>query len=401
MRRFLLPLTFLLLSACAATVSAHEARPAYLQIHQTGADTYDVLWRVPALSDTMRLSLYVQLARSCSNLQQPRGFFADNAYTEQWSVICPGGLAGSTVRIRGLTATLTDALVRLERVDGSSQVTRVVSSSPSFVVEAMPGRFEVARTYLVLGIEHILTGVDHLLFVSGLLPLVNGLRRLLLTVSAFTLSHTVTLTLATLGFVHVPPAPVEAVIALSILFVAWEVLRTNEHPTGLAQRKPWLVALSLGLLHGLGFAGGLSAAGCPLLISRSLSGSSARESRPAISRLLRLHLSSWRQLDAGRPDYLHGLGESRPTPSVVARRFGSLNVLQRSRSGGVVFSSGDYAISSGLGWTFRPRRTCVDEAALGITKHEKLSTVRRMTKERIVSVVAVLCWFLAIAARAQ
>ena len=111
--------------------------------------------------------------------------------------------------------------------------------------------------------EHILTGIDHLLFVSGLLLLVSGTRRLLATVSAFTLSHTVTLTLATLGFVHVPPAPVEAVIALSILFVAYEVLRKDSNPTGLAQRKPWLVAFSFGLLHGLGFAGGLSAAGLP------------------------------------------------------------------------------------------------------------------------------------------
>ena len=152
----------------------------------------------------------------------------------------------------------------IERLDGSEQVTtRLASSSPSFIVEPAPRRFEVARTYLVLGIAHILTGVDHLLFVSGLLLLVTGTRRLLLTVSAFTLSHTVTLSLATLGFVHVPPAPVEAAIALSILFVAYEVLRKNENPDGLAQRKPWLVAFSFGLLHGLGFAGGLSAAGLP------------------------------------------------------------------------------------------------------------------------------------------
>jgi hydrogenase/urease accessory protein HupE len=245
------------------TASAHEVRPAYLQLHQTGADTYDVFWKVPAVGDTMRLSLYVQLPHACSNLKRRHGFFANNAYTEQWSVACQGGLAGSTVRIAGLTATLTDVLVRVERLDGSYQLTRVTSSSPSFVVEAMPRRFEVARTYLVLGVEHILTGVDHLLFVSGLLLLVSGIRRLLLTVSAFTLSHTVTLTLATLGFVHVPPAPVEAVIALSILFVAWEILRKNSNPTGLAQRKPWLVAFSFGLLHGLGFAGGLSAAGLP------------------------------------------------------------------------------------------------------------------------------------------
>jgi hypothetical protein len=263
MQRFLTLLVVVLGSACPATMYAHEVRPAYLQLHQTSADTYDVFWKVPALGDTMRLSLYVQLPQACTNLKQPKGFFANNAYTEQWSIECQGGLAGSTVRIEGLTATLTDVLVRVERLDGSSQVTRVMSSSPSFVVEAMPHRFEVARTYLVLGIEHILTGVDHLLFVSGLLLLVNGGRRLLLTVSAFTLSHMVTLTLATLGFVHVPAAPVEAVIALSILVVAWEILRKTTNPTGLAQRKPWLVAFSFGLLHGLGFASGLSAAGLP------------------------------------------------------------------------------------------------------------------------------------------
>jgi hypothetical protein len=263
MRRFLILLFLAFVTSITARVSAHEVRPAYLQLHQTGAITYDVFWKVPALGDTMRLSLYVHLPQTCSNLTRPYGFFANSAYTEQWNVACQGGLAGSTVRIDGLTATLTDVLVRVERLDGSTQVTRITSSSPTFVVEATPRRFEVARTYLLLGIEHILTGVDHLLFVSGLLLLVNGVRRLLLTVSAFTLSHTVTLTLATLGFVNVPPAPVEAVIALSILFVAYEVLRKNETPSGLAQRKPWLVAFSFGLLHGLGFAGGLSAAGLP------------------------------------------------------------------------------------------------------------------------------------------
>jgi hypothetical protein len=261
MRRVLL--CFVLLVALTRNISAHEVRPTYLQLHQTAVDRYDVFWKVPAVGDNMRLSLYVQLPATCSNLAQPRGFFSSGAYTEEWSVTCPGGLAGSTIRIAGLTATLTDVLVRVERPDGSAQVTRLASSSPSFTVEAAPRRFEVARTYLVLGIEHILTGVDHLLFVSGLLLLVTGFRRLLFTVSAFTLSHTVTLTLATLGFVHVPPAPVEAVIALSILFVAYEVLRKNERPNGIAQRKPWLVAFTFGLLHGLGFAGGLSAAGLP------------------------------------------------------------------------------------------------------------------------------------------
>jgi hypothetical protein len=263
MRRSFVLLSLVIIALWVKKADAHEVRPAYLQVHQTGTETYDLFWKVPALGDTMRLSLYVHLPQTCSNLTHPHGFFANSAYTEQWSVVCQGGLAGSTVSIEGLTATLTDVLVRVERLDASTQVTRITSSSPSFIVEATPHRFEVARTYLVLGIEHILTGVDHLLFVSGLLLLVTGFRRLLMTVSAFTLSHTVTLTLATLGFVNVPPAPVEAVIALSILFVAYEVLRKNTNPSGLAQRKPWLVAFSFGLLHGLGFAGGLSAAGLP------------------------------------------------------------------------------------------------------------------------------------------
>ena len=253
----------LLVPALAANISAHELRPAYLQLQQTAAETYDVFWKVPAVGDSMRLSLYAQLPDTCSNLAPPRASFTNGAYTEQWSVNCAGGLNGSTVRIDGLSATLTDVLVRVERLDGSAQVSHLASSSPSFIVETAPHRLEVARTYLVLGIEHILTGVDHLLFVSGLLLLVTGFRRLLVTVSAFTLSHTVTLTLATLGVVHIPPAPVEAVIALSIFFVAYEILRKKENPEGLAQRKPWLVAFSFGLLHGLGFAGGLSAAGLP------------------------------------------------------------------------------------------------------------------------------------------
>jgi len=192
---------FILSLAFVAQLSAHEVRPAYLQLRQTATETYDVFWKVPAVGDTMRLSLYVDLPPTCSNLVPPRGSFSGDAYTELWSITCPGGLSGSTIRIIGLTATLTDVLVRLERLDASAQVTRVTSAVPSFVVETAPRRFQVARTYIVLGIEHILTGVDHLLFVSGLLLLVSGVRQLLFTVSAFTLSHTVTLTLATLGFV--------------------------------------------------------------------------------------------------------------------------------------------------------------------------------------------------------
>ena len=254
---------FVCVLLAASAASAHETRPAYLEIKETSPGQFLVLWRTPLMAG-MRLPVVLKLPDTVRDLREPSvQELSDSLVERRWVDAGTDGLAGKRIEFSGLQMTITDVLVRVERLDGSTQITRVTSSSPSFVVEAMPRPFEVVRTYLVLGIEHILTGVDHLLFVSGLLLLVNGTRRLLLTVSAFTLSHTVTLTLATLGFVHVPPAPVEAVIALSILFVAYEALRKNSNPSGLAQRKPWLVAFSFGLLHGLGFAGGLSAAGLP------------------------------------------------------------------------------------------------------------------------------------------
>ena len=242
---------------------AHEVRPAYLELRQTTSETYDVLWKVPALGDSLRLGLYVEFPARCMNVTKPRGSMVNNASTEQWTVKCPGGLSGGTIQIAGLTTTTTDVLVRLERLDGSSQVTRLTPSAPSFVVEAAPKALEVARTYSVLGVEHILTGIDHLLFVLALIIITRGGWKLVKTVTAFTLSHSISLTAATLGFVHVPPPPVEAVIALSIVFVAAEIVHMSRGLVGITARAPWVVALSFGLIHGLGFAGGLSDAGLP------------------------------------------------------------------------------------------------------------------------------------------
>jgi hydrogenase/urease accessory protein HupE len=246
---------------------AHEVRPGYLELRQTATDTFDVLWKVPGLGNDLRLALYVELPSNCAKISAPRGVFAASAYTERWSVKCGGGIAGGEIHIIGLTATMTDVLVRLEPLEGATQIARLQPSNPSLVVEAAPSRLEVVRTYLVLAVQHILSGADHLLFVLGLLLLVRGVGRLVKTVSAFTIAHSVTLTLAALGFVHVPQPPVEAVIALSIVFVACEVLRSYDASAAakpsLAERQPWLVAFSFGLLHGLGFASGLSEAGLP------------------------------------------------------------------------------------------------------------------------------------------
>lgn len=158
---------------------------------------------------------------------------------------------------------MTDTLVRVEFADGTTWGQRLTARVPSAAIPMREAAFGVAVVYLKLGIEHILTGVDHLLFVLALIIITRGGWKLVKTVTAFTVSHSITLTAATLGFVHIPQRPVEAVIALSIVFVAAEILHSHQGCAGLTVRAPWIVALTFGLLHGLGFAGALSEVGLP------------------------------------------------------------------------------------------------------------------------------------------
>ena len=250
-------------SVVAAEARAHEVRPAYLELTQTSEDTFDVLWKVPARGGDMRFGLYLRLPPDCEDTTEPRGMFAGGAYIERWSVRHPEALVGSTIHIDGLRTTITDVLVRIERLDGTTQVARLMPTHPSLVVEVSPTRWQVARTYLVLGVEHILLGVDHLLFVLALLLLAKGWKRLVATITAFTIAHSITLAAATLGFVHVPGPPVEAIIALSIVFVAAEIVHLRQGRPGVSARWPWIVAFAFGLLHGLGFAGALREVGLP------------------------------------------------------------------------------------------------------------------------------------------
>lgn len=259
MKRFLI---FLFFVAITSNVFAHEVRPAYLELRQTGTETYDVIWKVPGQGD-MRLALYVNFPEGTTNVTEPRAAFINNAFTERWSIKRQNGLTGGRISIDGLSATQTDVLVRVERLDGTTQVVRLSPDSTSFAVEAAPGTMDVIRTYLVLGVEHILLGIDHLLFVLALLILVKGWRRLIGTISAFTVAHSITLAAATLGFVSVPTAPVEAVIALSIAFVACEIIHRRQGRSGLTERWPWVVSFTFGLLHGFGFASALHEVGLP------------------------------------------------------------------------------------------------------------------------------------------
>lgn len=255
-------LTLLVLYGLATGAAhGHEVRPGYLELRQIDGGTYDILWKVPARGDR-RLGLYVRWPGNC-RVTEPAARFADGAYLERLRATCEGGLVGREILIDGLEGTRTDVLARVERLGGTTQTARLTPAAPGFKVLAAPGAREVAGTYFALGVEHILTGIDHLLFVLALLFVVGGWGRLVGTVSAFTVAHSITLAAATLGLVHVPQKPVEAAIALSIVFVAADILRPGGARASLTRRAPWVVAFIFGLLHGLGFAGALSEVGLP------------------------------------------------------------------------------------------------------------------------------------------
>ena len=245
-----------------ASVAAHEVRPAYLLLQQESEQQFNLLWRVPARGD-MRFGVYIGLPEHCKDSSERIAWLEGGTHIERWSIDCPGGLFGHEIEILGLAATVIDALARVERLDGTTQVVRVVPSDPVFTVTESESLSEVIATYTMLGVEHILLGIDHLLFVFALLLLVPGRRMLIWTITSFTLAHSVTLAAATLGWVRVPQAPVEAVIALSILFVAMEIVHWKQGRPGITRRWPWLVAFTFGLLHGFGFASGLSTVGMP------------------------------------------------------------------------------------------------------------------------------------------
>ena len=247
---------------CSSHIAAHEVRPGYLQITETEPGKFDILWKVPQQAGS-RLQIEPVLPDSLRPVTPVSQQLTGEALLQRWRAESDGPLAGQTVRINGLERTMTDALVRIEWLDDRVTVVRLTANSTSYSIPASSTLADVAWTYLVIGVEHILFGIDHLLFVLALLLIVDNSWKLIKTVTAFTIAHSVTLSLATLGLVHVPGPPVEAVIALSIVFVASEIVKKQQGVTGLTERQPWVVAFSFGLLHGFGFAGALSEVGLP------------------------------------------------------------------------------------------------------------------------------------------
>lgn len=262
MSRVLRLLAILLSLVTIQQAFAHEVKPAYLELREFGNSQWQVLWKMPVkggIAAPMEPTFPVNCKQHGSRIARE----ATGAIVYRWKLTCDGRVDGQQIVIDGLQYSMTDVLVRISRLGLPVQTARLTPRQYAVTISQAPSTKSVIQTYFALGVEHILLGMDHLLFVLALLMIVVGWRRLLATITAFTLAHSLTLSAASLGLVRVPQAPVEAAIALSIVFLAAEILRAQSGNYGLSYHKPWLIAFIFGLLHGLGFAAALSEIGLP------------------------------------------------------------------------------------------------------------------------------------------
>lgn len=249
------------LAVAAGSAQAHEIRPGYLELHQLDNDAWDVLWKVPVANGS-ELPVRVRLPPDCHD-GAGSTHAVDGAALMRWRSRCTGGLVDRAVAVEGLSLLRTDVLVRVKLLSGGEQTVRLTPAQAAFVVQGDQHWHDVGISYLGLGVEHILLGVDHLLFVLALMFLVDSGRRLLITVSAFTVGHSMTLIAAAVGGLQLNTAAVEALIALSIAVVGVEIIHRRRGRPGMGARWPATFAGCFGLLHGLGFAAALRELGLP------------------------------------------------------------------------------------------------------------------------------------------
>jgi len=242
---------------------AHESRPGYLELREIEPGVYESLWKRPTGGE-VEINIAPVFPAECglvgAGSQEVR---TEGAFVARGTIRCEGGLTGRSIAIAGLETTITDVLIRIYYTDGLQETHLVQPNRPSVEIGGPSGIVQRVGAYLRLGIEHIALGVDHLLFVLGLLLIVSSTRMLLKTITAFTVAHSITLGLATLGLARAPELPLNAVIALSILFLGPEIVRVWRGQTSFTIQHPWVVAFVFGLLHGFGFASGLTAMGLP------------------------------------------------------------------------------------------------------------------------------------------
>jgi hydrogenase/urease accessory protein HupE len=250
-----------LMAWMGAPASADEIRPAYLELREVAVGEFSVLWQTPMVGEA-RLALEPEFSGDAIPLSPVATQAVAGNTIQAWTLRAPA-LRGQTLRIRGLEKTVTDVLTRIQFLDGTVLINVLQPSSPVLVVPERQTAAALARNYILYGIQHIWFGIDHLLFVLGLLLIVGDRWTLVKTITSFTVAHSITLAVATLGYAHAPVEPLNAAIALSILFLGPEIARIWRGETSLTIRRPWLVAFIFGLLHGFGFAGALSGAGLP------------------------------------------------------------------------------------------------------------------------------------------
>lgn len=260
MRRLLLLIGLVL--AMAGPAAAHALQPGFLELRALGGESWQVFWKVPAAGPGP-MAIVAWLPENCTPRRPEALQFDGDAFVMRWVASCPGGLQGGEIRIEGLERTATDVLVRYELSPDAAESQRLTAATTTFTVPEPQGRLGIVATYFALGVDHILRGVDHLMFVLALILLIRDTRQLVGAVTAFTVAHSLSLGAAALGWIVVPSPPVEAVVALSIMFLAAEMARPAGRGLRLAERHPWVVAFAFGLLHGLGFARALLDVGLP------------------------------------------------------------------------------------------------------------------------------------------
>ena len=242
---------------------AHELQPSSLEVRQLTQDRYEVIWRAPIYYKKPHPAR-LQLPEHWQTMGEPTAKrLRDSVLHHRVVSVSDGDITGDEIRFIGLEATITDVFARFIWLDGTETTAIARPSQPWIDIIGKRSSWQVAGDYTVLGVDHILSGFDHLTFVLALLLIVSGAKRLLITVTSFTLAHSITLAAATLGVMWVPGPPVEATIALSIIFLASELVKVNRGQFSLTAQYPWIVAFVFGLLHGFGFAGALSEVGLP------------------------------------------------------------------------------------------------------------------------------------------
>lgn len=241
----------------------HESQPGAIEIEETGPARYKITWRAPIYYGKPHPAR-LELPEEWKTIGQPTERRRSNDIVFVRTVTTgEEGIDGKIIRFPGLESTITDVFVRVNRVDGSQMTTVARPTKPWAELRGERPWHETSREYLFLGFHHILLGIDHLLFVLGLLLIVQNRTMLIKTITSFTIAHSITLGIATLGYANAPLPPLNAAIALSILFLGPEIVRVKRGQTSLTIRYPWLIAFGFGLLHGFGFASGLSTTGMP------------------------------------------------------------------------------------------------------------------------------------------